>query len=119
MVAVFVCVKVASDKGKVPEDIGRVFGFFGIGIISKEVYHALKDWMKYHDDAGELIDENSWLMLCLWDTRVVQGRGFATKPIKLVPSRIKRLIERVIWVQLSRKKLQNGRKDTPFLPYTA
>ncbi len=82
--------------------------------ISKEAYHALKDWMKYRDDSGELIDENSWLMRDLWDTRVAQGRGFATKPIKLAPSGIKRLIERAIWAQGLRKKLENGKKRHPF-----
>ncbi len=81
---------------------------------SKEAYHALKDWMKYRDDSGELIDENSWLMRDLWDTRVAQGRGFATKPIKLAPSGIKRLIERAIWAQGLRKKLENGKKRHPF-----
>ena len=70
--------------------------------------------MKYRDDSGELIDENSWLMRDLWDTRVAEGRGFATKPIKLAPSGIKRLIERAIWAQGLRKKLENGKKRHPF-----
>jgi hypothetical protein len=82
--------------------------------ISKEAYHALKDWMKYRDDSGELIDENSWLMRDLRETRVAQGGGFATKPIKLAPSGIKRLIERAIWTQGLRKKLENGKKRHPF-----
>jgi hypothetical protein len=62
--------------------------------ISKEAYQSLKEWMKYREDSGELIDENSWLMRDLWDTQVSQGRGFATKPKKLASSGIKRLIER-------------------------
>ncbi len=82
--------------------------------ISKEAYCALKDWMKYRQDSGELIDENSWVMRDLWDTRVAQGRGFATKPIKLAPSGIKRLIERAMWAQGLRKKLENGKKRHPF-----
>jgi hypothetical protein len=82
--------------------------------ISKEAYHALKDWMKYRDDSGELIDENSWLMRDLRETRVAQGGGFATKPIKLAPSGIKRLIERAIWTQGLRKKLENGKNRHPF-----
>ena len=55
--------------------------------ISKEAYYALKEWMKYREDSGESIDENSWLMRDLWDTQVAQGRGFATKPKKLASVR--------------------------------
>jgi len=82
--------------------------------ISKEAYCEIKDWMKYREDSGELIDGNSWLMRDLWDTSVVQGRGFVTKPKKLASSGIKRLIERAIWAQGLRKKLENGKKRHPF-----
>ncbi len=82
--------------------------------ISKEAYDALKDWMKYREESGELIDENSWLMRDLWDTGVVQLRGFVTKPKKLASSGIKRLIERAIWAQGLRKKLDGGKKRHPF-----
>ena len=85
--------------------------------ISKEAYHALKDWMKYRDDSGELIDENSWLMRDLWDTRVAQGRGFATKPIKLAPSGIKRLIERAIWAQGLKEETGKWKEKTPISGY--
>ena len=87
--------------------------------ISKEAYNALNEWMKYREKSGELIDENSWLMRDLWDTGVVQGRGFVTKPKKLASSGIKRLIERAIWAQGLRKKLENGKKRHPFQQYTA
>jgi hypothetical protein len=50
----------------------------------------------------------------LWDTSIPQVRGFATKPKKLASSGIKRLIERAIWAQGLRKKLQNGKKGHPF-----
>jgi hypothetical protein len=39
--------------------------------------------MKYREYSGELINEDSWLMRDLWDTRVAQGRGLATHPKKL------------------------------------
>jgi hypothetical protein len=80
--------------------------------ISREAYYALYDWIKYRENSGELIDENSWLMRDLWDTRAVQGgRGFVTKPKKLASLGIKRLIERAIWAQGLRKKLESIRKD--------
>jgi integrase len=82
--------------------------------ISKEAYKGLKDWMNYRECSGELIDENSWLMRDLWDTRVAQGRGFVTKPKKLASSGIKRLIERAIWAQGLRKRPEFGKKRHPF-----
>jgi site-specific recombinase XerC len=82
--------------------------------ISKEALESLQSWLRYREESGELIDDNSWLMRDLWDTRVAQGRGFATKPKKLASSGIKRLIERAIWAQGLRKKLEDGKKRHPF-----
>jgi hypothetical protein len=50
----------------------------------------------------------------LWDTRVAQGRGSITKPHKLTSAGIKRLINRAIWAQGLRKKLDNGKKKHAF-----
>ena len=50
----------------------------------------------------------------LWDTQVAQGRGFVTKPNKLATIGIKNLINRAIWAQGLRKKLENGKKRHPF-----
>ncbi len=83
--------------------------------ISREAFFSLKEWIKYRHDSGELIDENSWLMRDLWDTEATkEGNGFVTKPKKLASSGIKRLIERAIWAQGLRKKLENGKKRHPF-----
>lgn len=82
--------------------------------LSKEAYLALKDWMGYRENAGELICENSWLMRDLWDTQINTGTGLITIPKKLEPTGIKRLIERAIWAQGLRKKLENGKKRHPF-----
>jgi hypothetical protein len=82
--------------------------------ISKEALGALQSWLHYREESGELIDYNSYLMRDLWDTSVPQVRGFATKPKKLAASGIKRLIERAIWAQGLRKKLENGKKRHPF-----
>jgi len=82
--------------------------------ITEEAYQALNSWIKYREDAGEIIDENSWLMRDLWDATTPQVRGFITKPKKLAASGIKRLIERAIWAQGLRKKLENGKKRHPF-----
>lgn len=82
--------------------------------ISKEAFQALKEWMDYRELSGELIDENSWLMRDLWDTGIVQGKGLVTKPNKLTSIGIKKLINRAIWSQGLRKKLENGKKRHPF-----
>jgi hypothetical protein len=82
--------------------------------ISLEAFNELQNWMKYRESSGELINDNSWLMRDLWDTRVPQGRGLVTRPKKLASSGIKRLMERAIWAQHLRKKLEPGKKRHPY-----
>ncbi len=82
--------------------------------ISPESLRALKDWMNYREISGEQINNDSWIMRDLWDTRVAQGRGLVTKPKKLSSLGIKRLMERAIWAQGLRKKLEPGKKRHPY-----
>lgn len=83
--------------------------------ISKEATLSLSEWMKYRENSGELITEESWLMRDLWDTGAVHGGpGLVTRPNKLASAGIKRLIERAIWAQGLRKKLENGKKRHPY-----
>lgn len=67
--------------------------------VSYEAWQELKKWMDYRQSSGEGINESSWVMRDLWDTRVAQGRGFATIPKKLSSLGVKRLMERAIWAQ--------------------
>jgi hypothetical protein len=82
--------------------------------ISLEAFNELQNWMKYRESSGEVINDNSWLMRDLWDTRVPQGRGLVTHPKKLASLGIKRLLERAIWAQHLRKKLEPGKKRHPY-----
>ncbi len=82
--------------------------------ISKEAFNTLKEWINYREKSGELIDENSWLMRDLWDTQNARGKGLITTPEKLASTGIKRLVERAIWAQGLRKKLENGKKRHPY-----
>jgi hypothetical protein len=82
--------------------------------ISLEAFNELQNWIKYRESSGELINDNSWLMRDLWDTRVAQGRGLVTHPKKLASLGIKRLMERAIWAQGLRKKLEPGKKRHPY-----
>lgn len=74
----------------------------------------LKEWVNYRENAGELIDENSWLMRDLWDVQTNCASGLVTKPKQLAPNGIKRLIERALWAQGLRHKLENGKRRHPF-----
>jgi hypothetical protein len=67
--------------------------------ISPEAYRALKDWMNYRETSGEVINNYSWVMRDLWDSRVAQGRGLITVPKKLASMGVKRLMERALWAQ--------------------
>jgi hypothetical protein len=82
--------------------------------ISLEAFNELQNWINYRESSGELINDNSWLMRDLWDTRVPQGRGLVTHPKKLASLGIKRLMERAIWAQHLRKKLEPGKKRHPY-----
>jgi len=75
---------------------------------------ALFEWMRYRESSGELINDDSWVMRDLLDTRVAQGRGLVTKPKKLSSLGVKRLMERAIWAQGLRKKLEPGKKRHPY-----
>jgi integrase len=84
--------------------------------ISKEAFYALDEWMKFRKISGELIDTNSWVMRDLWDTQDIQGKGkgLVSRPNKLTSIGIKKLVNRAIWTQGLRKKLENGKKRHPF-----
>jgi integrase len=82
--------------------------------ISVEAWRALKEWMNYREISGEIINGESWVMRDLGDTRVAQGRGLVTKPKKLTALGVKRLMERAIWAQGLRKKLEPGKKRHPY-----
>jgi hypothetical protein len=82
--------------------------------ISPEAWRALEDWMNYRETSGEIINNYSWVMRDLWDSRVAQGRGFVTVPKKLASMGVKRLMERTLWTQGLRKKLEAGKKRHPY-----
>jgi hypothetical protein len=82
--------------------------------ISPEAWRALREWINYRETPGEIIKDDSWVMRDLWDTRVAQGRGLVTKPKRLSYLGVKRLMERAIWAQGLRKKLEPGKKRHPY-----
>jgi len=79
--------------------------------ITPEAYIALKEWMDYRLDHGEIITENSWLMRDLWQTTDMNYGakfGVATYPKRLKSSGIKSLLERAIRAQGLCKPLPKG-----------
>lgn len=82
--------------------------------MSSEAWEALKNWIDYRRASSEVICDSSWVMRDLWDTRVAQGRGFASLPKKLSALGVKRLMERAIWAQGLRTKLEPGKKRHPY-----
>jgi integrase len=82
--------------------------------ISASAWSELMAWKQYRESSGEPLNGDSWVMRNLWDTRVAQGRGLVTVPKKLTSLGVKRLMERAIWAQGLRKKLDPGKKRHPF-----
>jgi integrase len=85
-----------------------------ITYITPSACRELAEWMKYREESGEIITDNSWVMRDLWDTRVKISKGLVTIPKKLTAIGVKRLMERAIWAQGLRKKLEAGKKRHPF-----
>jgi integrase len=82
--------------------------------ITPSAYRELAEWMKYREESGEIITDDSWVMRDLWDTQVKISKGLVTIPKKLTSIGVKRLMERAIWAQGLRKELEAGRKRHPF-----
>lgn len=73
--------------------------------ITPEAYYHLEKWMIYRAECGENIDEKSWVMRQLWNTK--EGRyhhGTIKDGAKLQPSGVKRLVEDSLWTQGIRSK---------------
>ena len=85
-----------------------------VTFITPSAYREVAEWIKYREESGEIITENSWIMRDLWDTQVKISRGIVTTPKKLTAIGVKRLMERAIWAQGLRKELEAGKKRHPF-----
>jgi hypothetical protein len=85
-----------------------------LSFITPEAYIHLEKWMEYRNESGESIDDNSWVMRQLWNTK--EGHyhhGTIKNAARLKSSGIKRLIEDALWTQGIRKKtnLKRNRYD--------
>jgi hypothetical protein len=82
--------------------------------ITPEAYYELEKWMEYRRSSGENISGKSWLLRNVWNTKKGFKKGLVTKPEKLKPSGVKRLMEDALWTQRLRKKLDPGRRRHDF-----
>lgn len=87
--------------------------------ITPEAYRSLKGWMDSRAQAGEKITAKSPLMRDLWQEKIsqkggVQQRGIASAPKKLTATGVTRLIQRALFAQGVRTKLEDGKKRYEF-----
>ena len=86
--------------------------------ITPEAYHALEEWINLRKTYGEEINGESWVMRDVWQITNLEyserGKGIAKSPKKLQSVAIKRIIERALWAQAIRQKLNTGEKRHEF-----
>jgi hypothetical protein len=83
--------------------------------ITSEAYFEIEKWIEYRKNCGENINENSWVMRQLWDTKKgYYHHGTIKNPEKLKSSGLKRLIEDALWTQGIRKKSKLNRNRYEF-----
>ena len=82
--------------------------------ITREAFESLSEWMSYRKQCGEEVTGDSWLMRNLWDVTTPKGKGIVTLPKRLRITGVKRLVERALWAQGVRVKLDKKRKRHDF-----
>jgi hypothetical protein len=83
--------------------------------ITPEAYYQLENWIEYRRESGENIDDNSWVMRQLWNTKAGHyHHGTIRDAVKLKSSGVKRLVEDALWTQRVRKKVNIKRNRYEF-----
>lgn len=86
--------------------------------ISSEAYLLLKCWVDFREKSGEKITNESWIMRTLWNSekieRITKKKNDISNPEKLSSVGIKRLIERALWTQNLRTKINSNSKRYEF-----
>lgn len=68
--------------------------------ITAEAYYHLEGWIEYREQCGENINDDTWVMRQLWNTKLGHyHHGRIKAPEKLKSSGVKRLIEDALLTQ--------------------
>jgi hypothetical protein len=73
-----------------------------------EAYFEMEIWMACGSECGEVINENSWVMSHLWNTKKGHIHGLVTVPKKLQSTRVRILMEDALWIQRLRMKFESS-----------
>lgn len=79
--------------------------------LTPEAYSAVKDWMNYRSECGEIITSNSYVMRNIWEKGDDKG---AANPKVLSQPAITRLLNRAWKAEKVRPQLQKGEKRHEF-----
>lgn len=82
--------------------------------VTPEAYGELEKWISYRSECGETINERSWVMRHLWNTKKGHTHGLVSAPKKLKSPGVKRLMEDALWTQGLRKKLEADKRRHEF-----
>ena len=101
-------IKPVNKEGKILA--ARIVVYHGdeeeyFSFITAEAYHHLEQWIECRWECGEKINDDTWVMRQLWNTKLGHyHHGTIKAPEKLKSSGVKRLIEDALWTQGIRKK---------------
>lgn len=84
--------------------------------ISPEAYFELEKWIFYRKQCGENISQESWILRNIWNRNkgCRHKPGIVTQPRKLTSLGVKRIMERALWTEGLRQKLEPGKRRHEF-----
>jgi integrase len=84
--------------------------------ITPEAFLELEKWISYRKRCGEEVTSESWLMRNIWDTNKRSKRkpGTISDPKKLQSLGVKRIMEKALWTEGLRRKLDSGKRRHEF-----
>lgn len=82
--------------------------------LTPEAYHELDKWRIFRKMSGEVVDDNSWVLRNLWNTKNGYSKGLVSIPVRLKSEGVRSLIKEALYAQGIRKKLVPGQKRHEF-----
>lgn len=82
--------------------------------LTPEAYRELDKWRIFRKMSGEVVDDDSWVLRNLWNTKNGYSKGLVSIPVKLKSEGVRSLIKEALYAQGIRKKLLPGQKRHEF-----